>query len=157
MIPKLNLTLKVKVNHPPNNRDLNQGLLHLWSTFGDPSLNGWWVIARTSYRGWRTHTGTNTHTDRRRQRQYPKAKTGLGWKGDPEWNVWISFSLKLVPKVRINNSPISVQIMAWRRKGDKPLSEPVMFRVLTHIFLSIIFIYIYIYICVPLPDWVKET
>ena len=23
-----------------NNRDLNQGLLHLWSKFGDPSLNG---------------------------------------------------------------------------------------------------------------------
>ena len=22
------------------NRDLNQGLLHLWSKFGDPSLNG---------------------------------------------------------------------------------------------------------------------
>ena len=33
---------------PQNNTDLNQGLLHLWSKFGDPSLNGWWVIARTS-------------------------------------------------------------------------------------------------------------
>ena len=31
-----------------NNRDLKQGLLHLWSKFGDPSLNGWWVIARTT-------------------------------------------------------------------------------------------------------------
>ena len=31
-----------------NNRDLNQGVLHLWSKFGDPSLNGWWVIARTN-------------------------------------------------------------------------------------------------------------
>ena len=27
-------------------------------------------------KGWRTHT--DTHTDRRRQQQYPKAKTGLG-------------------------------------------------------------------------------
>ena len=36
----------------------NQGLLHLWSKFGDPSLNRSRVIAR--------------------QRQYPKAKTGLG-------------------------------------------------------------------------------
>ena len=27
-------------------------------------------------KGWRTRT--DTHTDRRRQRQYPKAKTGLG-------------------------------------------------------------------------------
>ena len=33
---------------PKNNQDLNQGLLHLWSTFGDRSLNGWWVIARTN-------------------------------------------------------------------------------------------------------------
>ena len=31
-----------------NNRDLNQGLLHLWYKFGDPSLNGWWVITRTN-------------------------------------------------------------------------------------------------------------
>ena len=33
---------------PQNNRDLNQGLLHLWSKFGDPSLNGLWVIPRTN-------------------------------------------------------------------------------------------------------------
>ena len=33
---------------PQNNKDLNQGLLHLWSKFGDPSWNGSWVIARTS-------------------------------------------------------------------------------------------------------------
>ena len=45
-----------------NNRDLNQGLLHLWSKFGDSSLNGWWVTARTSW--WLTdrHTHTHTHT-----------------------------------------------------------------------------------------------
>ena len=34
--------------NPQNNRDLNQGILHLWSKFGGPSPNGWWVIARTS-------------------------------------------------------------------------------------------------------------
>ena len=44
--------------------------------FGDPSWNGSWVIARTS--SWLTHGRTHTHTDRRRQRQYPKANTGLG-------------------------------------------------------------------------------
>ena len=26
--------------NPQNNRDLNQGILHLWSKFGGPSLNG---------------------------------------------------------------------------------------------------------------------
>ena len=39
----------------------------------------------------------------------------------------IKFSLKFVPKGPINNIPALVQIMAWRRPGDKPLSEPVMF------------------------------
>ena len=38
----------------------------------------------------------------------------------------IEFSLKFVPKRSINNIPALVQIMAWRRWGDKPLSEPMM-------------------------------
>ena len=29
---------------PQNYRDLNQCILHLWSKFGDPSVNGWWVM-----------------------------------------------------------------------------------------------------------------
>ena len=50
-------------------------------------------------------------------------------------NVWISinFSLKFVSRCPINNIPALVQIMAWRRPGDKPLSEPMMFILLTHI------------------------
>ena len=59
-------------------------------------------------------------------------------------NEWISprISLKFVPKVQINNIPALVQIMAWRRPGDKPLSEPMMVSLLTHI-------------CVTRPQWVK--
>ena len=34
--------------NPQNNRDRNQGILHLWSKFGGPNSNRWWVIARTS-------------------------------------------------------------------------------------------------------------
>ena len=43
-------------------------------------------------------------------------------------SVWMSIeiSLKFVPKCQINNIPALVQIMAWRRPGDKPLSEPMM-------------------------------
>ena len=43
-------------------------------------------------------------------------------------NIWISIkiSLKFVPKGTINNIPAFVQIMAWRRPGDKPLSEQMM-------------------------------
>ena len=35
-------------------------------------------------------------------------------------------SLKFVPRCPINNSPGQVQIMAWRRPGEKPLPEPMM-------------------------------
>ena len=61
-------------------------------------------------------------------------------------NVWISIkiSLKFVPKGPINNVPALVQIMAWRRPADKPLSEPVIVSLLTHI-------------CVTRPQWVKVT
>ena len=45
-----------------------------------------------------------------------------------EWKCMIFFIKihKFVPKWQINNVPSLVQIMAWRRSGDKPLSEPVM-------------------------------
>ena len=60
-------------------------------------------------------------------------------------NVWISIkiSLKFVPKGPINNIPSLVQIMAWRRPGDKPLSEAMMVNLPTHI-------------CVTRPQWVKN-
>ena len=60
-------------------------------------------------------------------------------------NVWISFeiSLKFVRKGSINNIPALVQVMAWRRPGDKPLSGPMMVRLPTHI-------------CVTRPQWVTE-
>ena len=45
----------------------------------------------------------------------------------------IKISLKFVPKGPINSIPALVQIMAWRRPGDKPLSEPMMVCLLTHI------------------------
>ena len=38
----------------------------------------------------------------------------------------IKIPLKFVPKGPIKNIPALVQIMAWRRTGDKPLSEPMM-------------------------------
>ena len=60
-------------------------------------------------------------------------------------NVWIPIktSLKFVPKGPINNIPALVQIMAWRLPGDKPLSEPMMVRLPTHI-------------CVTRPQWVNS-
>ena len=40
--------------------------------------------------------------------------------------ILLEISLKFVPRVPINNIPALVQIMAWRRPGDKPLSESMM-------------------------------
>ena len=59
-------------------------------------------------------------------------------------NVWIliKISLKFVPKGPINDIPALVQIMAWRRSGNKPLSEPMLFSLPTHI-------------CVTRPQWIK--
>ena len=38
----------------------------------------------------------------------------------------LKFHWRFVPKDLINNIPALVQIMAWRRLGDKLLSEPIM-------------------------------
>ena len=45
----------------------------------------------------------------------------------------IKISMEFVPKSPINNNPALVQIMVWRRSGDKPLSEPMMVKLPTHI------------------------
>ena len=48
--------------------------------------------------------------------------------------ILLKISLKFVPKVRINNIQALVQIMAWRRPGDRPLSEPIVY---WHIYVSL--------------------
>ena len=61
-------------------------------------------------------------------------------------NIWIciEISLKLVPKGPSNNIPALIQIIAWRRPGGKPLSEPMMVILLAHI-------------CDNRPQWVNKT
>ena len=56
--------------------------------------------------------------------------------------ILIKISLTFVPKAPINNIPTLVQIMAWRRPGAKPLSEPMMVNLLSHI-------------CITRPQWIK--
>ena len=59
-------------------------------------------------------------------------------------NVWISINISLhfIHRDQIGNIPVLVWIMAWRRPVDKPLSEPIMFSLLTHTYVT-------------LPQWVK--
>ena len=59
-------------------------------------------------------------------------------------NVWIllKISLKFSPRGPINNMSALGQIMAWRQPGNKPLSEPMVVGLLTHIWVT-------------RPQWVK--
>ena len=63
------------------------------------------------------------------------------------WQNWLftSFyqSRSVLSPNPINNIPVLVQILAWRRPGDKPLSGPMMVRLPTHI-------------CVTRPQWVNH-
>ena len=45
--------------------------------------------------------------------------------------------MKFIPTGPINNIPALVQVMAWRWSGDKPLSEPMMVSLLTHICVTL--------------------
>ena len=90
----------------------------------------------------KTHRASNTLRPRQNGRHFPD---DILWIFLNE-NVWISIniSLKFVPRGPINNIPTLVQVMAWRRPGDKPLSGPMMVRLPTHI-------------CVTRPRWVNPA
>ena len=72
----------------------------------------------------------------------------------PRWNgchfpedifkcIFLNQNVNFFPWGPIDNSSALVQIMAWRRPGDKPLSEPMMVSLLTHI-------------CITCPQWVND-
>ena len=47
--------------------------------------------------------------------------------------ILIEILLIFVHRGTLNNIPVLVQIMAWRRSGNNPLSEPIMAWLMTHI------------------------
>ena len=75
-------------------------------------------------------TTVNTMRPRQNRRQFPDAIFKCIFLNQTFW-IPIKISMKFVPKSPLNNIPALVQIMAWRRPGDKPLSEPMMFGLLT--------------------------
>ena len=88
-------------------------------------------------------TRINTLRPRQNGRHFPDAIFKRIFFNENAW-ISIKFSLKFVPKVPINNIPALVQIMAWRRSGDKLLSETMMDSFLMHI-------------CVTRPQWVNKS
>ena len=85
----------------------------------------------------------NTLRPRQNERHFPDDILKCIFLNEIVW-IPIKISLKFVPKGPINNIPSLVQIMVWRRPGDKPLSEPMLVSLLTHI-------------CVTRPQWVNST
>ena len=94
-----------------------------------------------------TENYNNTLRPRKNGRHLPDDIFKCIFLNENVWNL-LNISLKCIPKCipkfRINNIPALVQIMAWRRLGDKPLSEPMMVGLLTHI-------------CVTRPQWDKDV
>ena len=58
--------------------------------------------------------------------------------------IWVNLSPKFVAMGPFKKIPASDQIMAWRRPGDKPLSEPMLVSLPTHI-------------CITRPQWVNAS
>ena len=96
----------------------------------------WWYGKVLYFTGplWRksTHWG--------RDKMAAISQTAFSWMKIYQFRLRFHWNFFL--RVQINNIPALVQIMAWRRRGNKPLSEPVMVSLLTHI-------------CVTRPQWVK--
>ena len=112
----------------------------------NPKDTNWFnVMAQSSqvnfFRFMRSHLSCNTLRPRQDGRYFADDVLKCIFLNE---NVWISLKipLKFVRRGPINNIPALVQIMAWRRPGDKPLSEPMLVFVSTHI-------------CITQPQWVK--
>ena len=118
-----------------------------WETYGEMRHAYYWSYTSQAWKScWETRTPNHRITGR-----IPMAWKTYGETGPPinilrprqnghhfpndiskhiflNENVWISMniSLKFVAECKINNIPSLVQIMAWRRRGDKPLSETML-------------------------------
>ena len=99
------------------------------------------IPAKQGMLGWRELLGGRFNTLRPRQNDRHFADHIFNTFSSMEMFVLrFKMSLNFVPRGLINNIAALVQITAWRRPGDKPLSEPMMVRLPTHI-------------CVTRPQW----
>ena len=113
--------------------DISKDVKFLQSINAVLSQNDWWLSARLRwFNSLRPRQNGRRFADDTFKRIFLNENVRIS----------IKISLKFVPKGPINNNPALVQIMAWRRPGDKPLSESMLVRLPTHI-------------CVTRPQWVN--
>ena len=116
---------------------------HRWKGFCSLGLTSWWSTEQRAITGpGELPKKVNSLKPRQNGRHFADDIFKCIFLDENLW-ILIKISLKFVPKGPINNILALVQIMAWRRPGDKPLSEPTMVSLLTHI-------------CVTRPQWVKK-
>ena len=94
----------------------------------------WWFQEPENQQGWYLPNKPKYCTLRLRQNRCNFTDNIFKWISLNEnvW-IWLKISLKFLLNVQINSIPALIPIMAWRRPGDKPLSESMMVRSLTHI------------------------
>ena len=110
---------------------------------GPGIMNGTGLETGSVWFKWFHNSFFNTLRPRQNGRHFPDDNLKCIFLNE---NIWISIkiSLKFVPRGPINNIPELVQIMAWRRPGDNPLSEPLVVTLLMHIYVT-------------RPQWVKAN
>ena len=107
-----------------NNRERNQGILHLWSKFHGPSLNRWWVITRKSSKWGKFWLWSSRSITPKNNRDLYQGLLHLWSKfGDPSLNGWwvIARTSKCLPHTRtdghtVKSNQISLlpYIHTWR-------------------------------------------
>ena len=109
--------------------------------FGCPSMIWFLFHKQLPFRMcWKCHF-VLTHWDRDDMDAITQTTFSSAFFWKKMFELWL-ISLKFAPKGSINNMSALVQIMVWCHPGDKPLSEPMMVSLLTHI-------------CVTRPQWVN--
>ena len=83
----------------------------------------------------------NTLRPRQNSQHFPDGILKYIFLNEVVW-IFINISLEFVSNGPVDNIPALVRVMAWRRLGEKPLSEPIVVSLLTHIFVT-------------RPHWVK--
>ena len=117
-----------------------EGMFAEWLVFGLPGLQGTNAVGGRHLKRKMWHS-VNTLRPRQNGRHF--LDDIFKWIFlNENASISIDISLKFVPNGPINNIPALVKIMAWRRPGDKPLSEPMVVRLPMHI-------------CVTRPQWVN--
>ena len=103
----------------------------LWLTYG----NYYYTAIFSQMQSWKHLSTLNTLRPRQNGRHF-RDDTFKWIFLNETVRISTKISLKFVPRGPIHNIPSLVDIMAWRRSSDEPLSEPMMVSLLRHLYAT---------------------